>query len=203
MGKRLSTARVGRRTLGGDPGMWPMSALCRVAAVLLLAAALALGVAGCERAASKAETLGDLVARTRPADTRVLIVGIDGATFSVIDSLLAEGALPTFERLIANGVRAPLRSEAPTISVAVWNSIATGKRPAEHGITNFRARNPETGKLTGRLVSSNERKTLALWNLLGPFGKTTGVVAWWASWPAEPVDGWIVSDRMARGRRSE
>jgi hypothetical protein len=181
----------------------PISTARRDAAGLLLLAALALSAPGCERAASRAETLAGLVARTEPADTRVLIVGIDGATFSVIDALLAEGALPTTARLIENGVRAPLRSEAPTISVSVWNTIATGRSAAEHGITNFRARNPETGKLTDRLVSSNERKTLALWNLMGPFGKSVGVVGWWASWPAEPVDGWVVSDRMARGRWAE
>lgn len=169
----------------------------------LLALALALVVLACERAEPKPGSLADLVARTRPADTRILIVGIDGASFSVIDPLLAEGALPTFARLIDSGVRATLRSQAPAISAVIWNTIASGKRPAEHGVTSFRARDPETGRLTGRLVSSNERKTLALWNLAGPFGKTSGIVGWWASWPAEPVAGWIVSDRMARGRWSE
>jgi hypothetical protein len=179
-----------------------MSTRRPVAAGWLLAA-FATGVAGCGGDAADPEFLADLVADTRPADTRVLIVGIDGATFSVIDALLAEGALPTFARLIENGARAPLRSQAPTISVSVWNTIATGRTAEDHGITNFRARNPETGKLTERLVSSNERRTLALWNLVGPFGKSSGIVGWWASWPAEPVDGWIVSDRMARGRWSE
>jgi hypothetical protein len=91
----------------------------RVAAGLLLGTALVPIFAGCERAASNPQSLADLVARTEPAGTRVLIVGIDGATFSVIDSLLAEGALPITARLIENGVRAPLRSEAPTISVSV------------------------------------------------------------------------------------
>lgn len=158
---------------------------------------------GCKRVPATPASLRELVARTEAADTKVLLVGIDGATFSVIDPLLATGELPAFQRLITNGARAPLRSLDPMISAALWNTIATGKRRAEHGIIDFRSRDPKTGRRTQNLVGSNDRKTLALWNIVGPFGKTAGIVAWWASWPAEPVNGWLLSDRMTRGRWSE
>lgn len=160
-----------------------MPAPIRLAAGLLLATAFALCLASCEQVDPIPETLRDLVTETEPADIRILIIGIDGATYSVIDSLIAEGELPTFPRLMENGAWAPLRSDAPTLSAALWTNIATGKRRAEHGITDFRVRDPETGKPTRRLISSNERETLALWNLMGPFVKSTGFVGRWASSP--------------------
>ena len=51
-----------------------------------------------------------------------------------------------------------------------------------------------------RLVSVRDRKTLALWNIVSFFRQRVGVVGWWVTWPAEPVRGWIVSDRLAYTR---
>ena len=65
-----------------------------------------------------------------------------------------------------------------------------------HGITSF-AHVPE-GSRTPVIFSSTDRRVPALWNLVHARGGTSGVVAWWNTWPAESVDGYIVSDRFAR-----
>ena len=173
-------------------------------ASLALAALVAL--AGCEDgdpAARVADGLARVVASARPTDLKLLLIGIDGASFRLIDPLLEEGRLPAFAGLVERGARGPLLSQRPMNSPAIWTTVATGFNRQRHGIGGFSRTEVSGGTPRKRMVSSLDRKTLALWNLLGPFQKSVGVVAWWASWPAEPVRGWIVSDRMARGRWNE
>lgn len=144
-----------------------------------------------------------LVLTTRPSGVKVLIVGIDGATFSVMKPLLAQDALPNFRKLIENGAHGVLRSENPMASPALWTTIATGRPRKDHGIEGFVVFGASEKPRRGVLVGSADRKTLALWNIVGPFARDAGFLGWWASWPAEPVNGWVVSDRFTRERWNE
>jgi predicted AlkP superfamily phosphohydrolase/phosphomutase len=44
------------------------------------------------------------------------------------------------------------------------------------------------------------RKVRAFWNILSEHDRSVGVIGWWATWPAEPVRGYVVSDRAAYTR---
>lgn len=103
--------------------------------------------------------------------------------------------MPNFQRLVNEGVRARLKTITPVLSPIVWTSVATGVGPERHGIVDFLATSETTGKQIP--VTSNMRRVKALWNILTDAGLSSGVVAWWATWPAEQVDGFIVSDRVA------
>ena len=70
-------------------------------------------------------------------DPKVTLIGIDAATWDVIDPLMKEGLLPTFKKLTEGGVRAHLKSLKGYKSPALWNTIATGKMPEKHGILYF------------------------------------------------------------------
>ncbi len=131
---------------------------------------------------------------------KVLLVGIDGASFRVMDPLLQQGRLPNFARLIEHGVRAPLHSENPMASPVLWTSIATGQTRKDHGIESFVVYKDPSKPKRGTLVGSEDRRTLAVWNIASAFGLRVGFLGWWASWPAEPVNGWIVSDRLTSDR---
>jgi tetratricopeptide (TPR) repeat protein len=134
--------------------------------------------------------LGAGCERARPA--KVIVLGIDGADPETIDLLLSEGKLPNFARLRREGAYGPLRSSHPMLSPILWTTIATGKPPADHGIGHFVAVNEKTGEQLP--VTSQMRKVRALWNIASAAGKTVAVVGWWATWPAETVNGVVVSD---------
>jgi len=68
---------------------------------------------------------------------RALIVGLDGATFDVIDPLLGRGRMPTLAGLIARGSRARLATTVPPVSAPAWVTFLTGKHPGKHGVFNF------------------------------------------------------------------
>ncbi|HEV8335440.1 MAG TPA: tetratricopeptide repeat protein [Candidatus Polarisedimenticolia bacterium] len=127
--------------------------------------------------------------------TRALVIGLDGADWKVIDPLLAQGKLPNLAHLIDSGVRARLRTIDPILSPVVWTTAATGFLPPEHGILDFLATDTRTGQKVP--VTSRQRKVKAIWNLLAEAGVPVGIIGYWATWPAEPVDGYIVTDRVA------
>ena len=72
-----------------------------------------------------------------PASARVVLVGVDGASWSVIDPLLAAGELPSLAAMSKRGITAELETVEPLNSPTVWTSIATGRSPDAHGVTDF------------------------------------------------------------------
>lgn len=129
----------------------------------------------------------------------VVIIGIDGADWYVIRQLIRDGQAPTFARLMSNAAWGDLQTMMPTVSPAIWTTIATGYSPDRHGIKDFAAEVPGSGTVT--LVGSTERRESAIWNIATDAKLSVGVVNWWATFPAEKVQGFVVSDRANLRRR--
>lgn len=128
-------------------------------------------------------------------DIRVLVIGLDGADWAIIDPLMKQGRLPHLKQLVDNGVRSKLLSISPMLSPVIWTSIATGVEPSRHGILDFLVDDPAGG--ARQPVTSAQRQAPAVWELLSSADVEVGVVGWWATWPADPVRGYTVSDRIA------
>ena len=124
---------------------------------------------------------------------RVIVLGLDGVDPKVVDLLVAEGRLPAFARLRAEGAFGPLRADLPLVSPVLWTTIATGRRPAEHGITSFKSAGADGD--AKQPVTSAMRRVRALWNIASEAGRRVAVIGWWATWPPETVNGAVVSDR--------
>jgi predicted AlkP superfamily phosphohydrolase/phosphomutase len=140
-------------------------------------------------ASFNSQTMGDRLAK------RVLLVGWDAADWTMIHPLVASGKMPTLAHLLANGVNGNLATIQPVLSPMLWNSIATGKRADKHGICSFVEPLPGLGGI--RPVTSGSRTCKAVWNILSQAGMTSKVVSWFASHPAEPIRGAVVTDRYA------
>jgi hypothetical protein len=132
-----------------------------------------------------------------PPVARVILVGVDGLDWKIVNPLIESGRMPNLARLVARGAAGPLETLLPTYSPIVWASVATGKVMEKHGIDFFGKR--EAG---GRLTpyTSNSRQAQALWNILSRSGLSVAVVGWWNTWPAEAVEGVMVSDRAVYTR---
>src|SRR3990170_1666122 len=78
---------------------------------------------------------------------RLLIIGLDGATFDVLNPLIAEGRMPRLREAIAAGASGRLRSTVPPITPAAWTTFLTGKNPGSHGVIDFERYDVHTNKL--------------------------------------------------------
>jgi hypothetical protein len=163
---------MGWGSIAGEVVM-PLERLARASAPL----ALALSLLAC-----------DSEQRFAP---RSMLLAIDGATWEVIRPAVAAGRLPNFARLVREGASGPLRSitEPHTYrSAALWTTVATGKHPEEHGILD--------NIMDGVLPTTGMRRSRALWGILGESGVRVGIVGYYVTWPVEPVNGFMVSDRV-------
>ncbi len=130
---------------------------------------------------------------SRRVAKKVLLIGWDAADWQMIRPLIAKGWMPTLARMINDGVSGNLATIHPVLSPMLWNSIATGKRADKHGICGFVEPLPDRSSI--RPVSSTSRKCKAIWNILSQSGLRSQVVSWFASHPAEPILGNVVTDR--------
>jgi len=140
----------------------------------------------------------DVAPRTRrPATGKraVIWVGLDGLDFEILDRLAASGAMPNWKRLASEGWTARLSSDYPLISPVLWTTAATGRTPDAHRVLDFQEVDPATGRKVP--ISGLSRAVPAVWNLASAAGRRVGVVGWWATHPAEEVDGFFVTDRVS------
>ena len=105
---------------------------------------------------------------------RTIVIGLDGGTFKVIDRLVAEGRMPTLERVAREGVRGTLESTIITNSFPAWTTCTTGVNPGKHGI--FYALLRDRTRYGMKLMNSSDVKARRLWDLLNDAGLTAGVV---------------------------
>lgn len=124
---------------------------------------------------------------------RVLIIGMDGATFRVIDPLIEEGKLPHLARLLRGGLRANLLSTIPYHTSAAWPTFLTGLHPGSHGIFNFDEMSAGGYGAGARLVTSAAIAGRTFLDVAGKAGLRVAAVRIPMTYPAWPVNGALVS----------
>jgi len=123
---------------------------------------------------------------------RVLIIGLDGATWDVLNPLMAEGLMPRLRQAVESGASGILRSTTPPITPAAWTTFLTGRQPGGHGIIDFERYDAHSNKL-----SFNSTRCLDhvrnVWQILGDRGFKVGSVNVPMTYPPIPVNGFMVS----------
>jgi predicted AlkP superfamily phosphohydrolase/phosphomutase len=123
---------------------------------------------------------------------RVMVIGLDGATFDLIRPWIEDGTMPTLQRLMDNGASGVLTTTLPPISSSAWVSFATGKNPGQHGLVDFVHPRPNSYEIS--IVSPQQRASQALWNLLSEAGRKVGILGMPVTYPPEVVNGYMISD---------
>jgi hypothetical protein len=115
-----------------------------------------------------------------PVAAKVVVLGVDGATFDKIDNL----DLPNFARLRKDGTRATLTSMEPMFSPLLWTTMASGRPPGEHGIRGFH-------------VQSTDCKVARFWDIAEDQGYRIGLYKWLVDYPPREVEGFWVPSWLA------
>lgn len=131
----------------------------------------------------------------------ILIIGIDGATFSLITPWVDAGELPTFKYLMENGSWGDLKSTMPPITSPAWTSFMTGKNPGKHGIFHFIS--PKDKSYDFFYTNASTRKCKTIWKILNEYGKKAGVYNVPMTFPPESIDGYMISGMGTPGIDSE
>lgn len=128
---------------------------------------------------------------TTTSARRVVVVGLDGATFDLIQPWVAQGKLPTLARLLQTSASAPLESVLHPFTAQAWTSMVTGANQAKHRIFDFWERDFSTYGF--RLTNASFRALPALWTLLSQAGRHVIVLNVPMTYPPEKVNGVLVS----------
>ena len=125
---------------------------------------------------------------------RVLVIGLDGATWDVLNPLMRDGKMPHLKKLLDRSAQGVLMSSIPPVTAAAWTCFSTGKNPGKHGLVDF-IYFPEHGyRVT--IANSTTREAATIWNLLSDRDLRVGVVSVPMTYPPEKVNGVMVTDLM-------
>ncbi|MHB8567561.1 MAG: alkaline phosphatase family protein [Nitrososphaerales archaeon] len=122
---------------------------------------------------------------------KVIVVGLDGATFDIMKPMFAQGRLRNFKELMENGTSGTLTSTILPLSATAWNSFATGKNAGKHGIYDFSKR--VQGTYTHRPTTALDRGTRTIWDYASSLGKKCCIVNVPLTYPTEKVNGIMIS----------
>ena len=122
---------------------------------------------------------------------KTLLVGWDGATFTVLDELMAQGVMPFLKSFLAGGTRAKLRTIVPALTPPAWTSLMTGRTPGYHGVFDFFRFEGENSKHI-RFATSSDVLTETIWSLTSKNGMKAAAMNFPSMYPAPQISGYVV-----------
>lgn len=122
---------------------------------------------------------------------KILVIGLDGATFDLLDPWMEAGDLPRLAALRDEGVSGELLSVIPPLSPPAWTTAVTGVNPGTHGIYDFLRMEPDS--MVALMETAASRRVPAIWTLLGEQDLRVGVLNVPMSDPPDPVNGFLVA----------
>jgi predicted AlkP superfamily phosphohydrolase/phosphomutase len=128
-----------------------------------------------------------------PDGSKTVLLGLDGATFTVMDALVEEGVMPFFGELRERGVSATLMSTVNPLTPPAWTTIMTGRGPGSHGIYDF-IRAEERGKsVFFELNTSRDRLVETIWEIASRQQKRVTTLNFVGMAPPRPIAGHSIS----------
>lgn len=125
----------------------------------------------------------------------VIVIGVNGMELDVIRPLLLKGQMPNLAKVIKNGAYGKLRTVSAPNCPRVYSTMFTSTRPEEHGVTGF--------LVGGITANTNMLKEEPIWSMLSKHGVTVGMANVPATFPVMPVNGYMISGMLTRGKNCE
>jgi predicted AlkP superfamily phosphohydrolase/phosphomutase len=129
------------------------------------------------------------------AKPRVVVLSVNGMELDVIRPLLLEGKMPNLSSVIKKGAYGKLRTISAPNCPRVFSTIFTSTKPEENGVTGF--------VVGGITANTNMLKEEPIWSLLSKKGVTVGMANVPATFPVMPVNGYMISGMLTRGKNCE
>lgn len=128
--------------------------------------------------------------------TRVVIVGLDGVSFSLIDPWIVAGELPKLACIKAQAACAVMESTIPPVSLPAWPTFQTGKNPGKHGLFGFYRDGPVKTFFDARHLGAE-----TLWDMLASDGRRAVAINVPGTYPPPPLDGALISCMLTPSER--
>lgn len=126
---------------------------------------------------------------------RVVLIGVNGMEWDILRPLLLQNKLPNLASVIQKGVYGKLQTVSAPNCPRVYCTMFTSTKPEEHGVTGF--------LVGGITANTNMLKQEPFWSILSKKGVTIGMANVPATFPVLPVNGYMVSGMLTRGKNCE
>jgi predicted AlkP superfamily phosphohydrolase/phosphomutase len=128
---------------------------------------------------------------------QTLFIGLDGATFTVLNDLTkpADGppVMPFLAKIFAGGVRAKLRSTPNPLTPPAWVSLMTGRGPGHHGVFDFIRAEERGDEVFFTLFDSRDCRVETIWSIASRQGKKIAALNFpFTAPPPKELNGFMV-----------
>lgn len=128
---------------------------------------------------------------------KLVVLGLDGATWELLDLYMERGYMPTLKRLVESGVRGELESTMPAMTAPSWATFATGKHPGNHGIFDFML--PTTTLFDMKFATANDLRDKTIYQLLKEQGYKPVLINLPVTWPPKLKDEITITSLLTQG----
>jgi len=123
---------------------------------------------------------------------RTVLIGLDGATWNVLDAYMADGTMPFLRRFVGEGARAALLSTPNPLTPPAWTSLVTGRTPGHHGIFDFVRSKESAAGLYFTLNTSTDVRCESIWSMVSRQGGSITSLNFPVTFPPPRVNGYVV-----------
>src|SRR6202171_3207947 len=140
-------------------------------------------------------TLGAEERNAENPKPHVIVVGVNGMEMDIIRPLILKGEMPNLAKVIEKGAYGKLRTVSAPNCPRVYSTLFTSTKPEEHGVTGF--------IVGGITANTNMLKQEPIWSMLSKKDVTVGMANVPATFPVMPVNGYMISGMLTRGKNCE
>ena len=122
---------------------------------------------------------------------KIIVIGIDGGTWTILNQLIERGKAPFFSHLCKNGIYGVLRSITPPVTAPAWTSFLTGQNPGKHGLYDFQRIDFATNNRN--LTFSTDCKSANIMDYLDDEEKRSLFINVPLTYPPRPINGVLIA----------